>query len=136
MFYESIFGDCDIYVQPTIIDSYGVSILEAMSTGLPVVCTDDFTLPELVRNGHNGFLVKCPVHWYDYREDPNKYCKLAKAPHKQTVKELVEKVSILIEDEKLRKRMGKKSFEMVESGEFSIQKRNSKLKRIYKEAIE
>src|SRR3990170_3380497 len=64
-FYREIFGDCDIYVQPTMIDSYGVSILEAMSTGLPIVCTDDFTLPEMVEDGYNGFTVKTPLSWYE-----------------------------------------------------------------------
>lgn len=135
-FYEEIFGDCDIYVQPTTVDSWGVSILEAMSTGLPIVCTDDFTLPELVEDGYNGFLVKSPIHWYDYRFDLDKYVEDVKKPHPETVKELVEKISVLIEDKKLRETMGKNSFKLVESGKFSIKERNKKLLKIYNEAIE
>jgi len=135
-FYEVIFRDCDIYVQPTIVDSFGVSILEAMSTGLPIVCTDDFTLPELVKDGYNGFLVKSPVHWYDYRFDNKGYEKLALRVHLETVRELVKKMSILIEDPKLRKIMGRNSFNLVETGKFSIKERNKKLKRIYEEALE
>lgn len=134
-FYEVIFGDCDIYVQPTVVDSFGVSILEAMSTGLPIVCTDDFTLPELVKDGYNGFLVKSPVHWYDYRFDDKKYEDLALRVHPETVKELVKKISILIENPKLRKIMGRNSFKLVESGKFSIKERNKKLKNIYEEAL-
>ena len=135
-FYDIIFGDCDIYVQPTTVDSFGVSILEAMSTGLPIVCTDDFTLPELVEDGYNGFLVKSPFHWYDYRFNLEKYSKLAAKNSPQTVKELVEKISILIEDRKLSEKMGRNSFNMVSSGKFSIKERNKKLLRIYKEALE
>jgi len=135
-FYDEIFGDCDIYVQPTTIDSYGVSIQEAMSTGLPIVCVDDFTLPELVQDGYNGFLVKSEIHWYDYRFDLKKYVKDVTKPHPQTVKELVEKISILIEDPKLRKEMGENSFNLVDSGKFSIKERNKQLNRIYKEALE
>jgi len=134
-FYETIFGDCDIYVQPTTVDSFGVSILEAMSTGLPIVCTDDFTLPELVKEGYNGFLVKSPVHWYDNRFDLNRYVKLAEKNHPETVKELVKKLSILIEDEKLRRKMGKNSFNIVDSGPSSIKERNKQLKKIYLEAV-
>jgi len=135
-FYDAIFGDCDIYVQPTTIDSFGVSILEAMSTGLPIVCTDDFTLPELVEDGHNGFLVKSPVHWYKYlRRGSKTYDKIIRKPHPETVKELVEKISILVDKPKLRKKMGRNSFKMVESGKFSIKERNKKLKRIYEEAL-
>ena len=134
-FYEEIFGDCDIYVQPTTVDSYGVSIEEAMSTGLPIVCTDDFTLPELVQDGHNGFLVKSEIHWYDYRFDFKEYVENKEKPHPQTVKELVDKISILIEDPELRKKMGENSFNLVDSGKFSVKERNKKLKRIYEEAL-
>jgi len=134
-FYKEIFGDCDIYVQPTTIDSFGLSILEAMSTGLPIVCTDDFTLPEQIKEGYNGFLVKSPVHWYDYRFDLKKWEKIAHQNHPETVKELVQKISILIEDKKLRKRMGANNFKLVESGKFSIKERNKKLRKIYDEAL-
>ena len=134
-FYDVIFGDCDIYVQPTTVDSFGVSILEAMSTGLPIVCTDDFTLPELVEDRYNGFLVKSPSHWYDHRFNLEAYPKLAAKSSPQTVKELVEKISILIEDRNLREKMGRNSFNLVSRGKFSIKERNKKLLRIYKDAL-
>ena len=136
-FYEEIFGDCDIYIQPTTIDSFGVSILEAMSTGLPIVCTDDFTLPELVEDGYNGFLVKSPVNWYPYalKNDWEGYARLAERDHPKTVKEIVQKISILIENPKLREKMGRNSFKMVDSGKFSIKERNKQLRRIYDEAL-
>lgn len=135
-FYEAIFGDCDIYVQPTTVDSFGVSILEAMSTGLPIVCTDDFTLPELVQDGHNGLLVKSPVHWYDHRFDlGGKYMELAAQESPETVNALVEKLSILIENKELREEMGRNSFKIVSSGKFSIKQRNKQLRRIYEEAL-
>ncbi len=137
-FYKEIFGDCDIYVQPTTVDSFGVSILEAMSTGLPIVCTDDFTLPELVKDGYNGFLVKSPVNWYPYgvKGKWEEYTKKAEEPHPETVKELVEKISILIENPELREKMAKNSFKIVQSGRFSIKERNKHLAKIYKEALE
>ena len=108
-----------------------------MSTGLPIVCTDDFTLPELVENGYNGFLVKSPVNWYPYavKGIGQEYKKIAEEDHPETVKELVEKISILIEDKKLRKKMGENSFNLVESGKFSIKERNKKLRKIYDEAL-
>jgi glycosyltransferase involved in cell wall biosynthesis len=136
-FYQEIFGDCDIYVQPTTVDSFGVSILEAMSTGLPIVCTDDFTLPEMVEEGYNGFLVKSPVHWYDYGKTGNwkEYRKFAEQDHPETVKELVEKISILIENPSLREKMGENSFKLVDSGKFSIKERNKRLREIYDEVI-
>ena len=137
-FYNQIFGDCDIYVQPTMCDSYGVSILEAMSTGLPVVCTDDFTLPEMVEEGVNGFTVKTPVSWYEHlrRGAHEGYEKSIRLNHVDTVNELVKKLSTLIEDSSLRKKMGENSFKMVESGKFSIKERNKKLKEIYEKSLQ
>lgn len=135
-FYDIIFGDCDIYVQPTTVDSFGVSILEAMSTGLPIVCTDDFTLPELVQDGYNGFLVKSPSHWYDHRFNLKEYPEIASKKNPETINELVEKLSILIENPQLREEMGKNSFNIVDSGKFSIKERNRKLIRIYRECMQ
>lgn len=137
-FYNQIFGDCDIYVQPTMCDSYGVSILEAMSTGLPIVCTDDFTLPEMVEDGVNGFTVKSPVSWYEHLRNGyyDEYKNKIKKNYPETVKELVDKISILIEDSSLRKKMGQNSFNMVESGKFSIKERNKKLKEIYEKSLQ
>ena len=136
-FYKEMFGKSNIYVQPTTVDSFGVSILEAMSTGLPIVCTDDFTLPELVEDGYNGFLVRSPVNWYPYgiKGDWMGYIREAEKNHPETVKALVDKVSILIEDPGLRREMGKNSYHLVEDGKFSIKIRNKKLRRIYEEAI-
>lgn len=135
-FYDVIFGDCDIYVQPTTIDSYGVTILEAMSTGLPIVCVDDFTLPEMVENGVNGFTIKSPLHWYDYRMGKYKQYGIDnKKLDPETISQLVEKLSILIEDKKLREKMGRESFNLVAKGKFSIKERNKKLRRIYDEAL-
>jgi len=108
-----------------------------MSTGLPIVCTDDFTLPEMVEEGYNGFLVKSPVNWYPYLlvGKGQEYKKMAEQYHPETVRELVDKVSILIESPELREKMGKNSFKLVDTGKFSIKKRNKKLRRIYDEAL-
>ncbi|HDK16867.1 MAG TPA: glycosyltransferase, partial [Nitrospirae bacterium] len=47
----------DILVQPSVSEPLGVSILEAMYSGLPVVATNVGGIPEIVRHGETGFLV-------------------------------------------------------------------------------
>ena len=42
---------------------------------------------------------------------------------------------MLIEDKKLRKKIGNNAFKTVDSGKLSIKRRNEKLKRIYEEAL-
>ena len=49
--------ESDIFVFPTQKDHYGVVLLEAMSAGLPLVGTRSFTVPELIKDGYNGFLI-------------------------------------------------------------------------------
>lgn len=138
-FYKTVFFGADIYAQPTYVDSYGIAMLEAMSTGLPIVTTDDFTMPELVINGKNGFTVHSDIVWDKFiDENPrlDKFYRLVRyQEHPDVVKQLVEKLSILIENSALRKRMGRESFRMVESGKFSIPYRNKQLRRIYEETI-
>jgi glycosyltransferase involved in cell wall biosynthesis len=42
----------------TLIEGFGMSAMEAMSFGLPVIATRNGALPEFVRSGENGFLVE------------------------------------------------------------------------------
>ena len=54
----------------------------------------------------------------------------------KVVEELADKTSILIENEDLRRRMGRAGRQEIETGKFSIEKRNEKLKRIFDEVTE
>jgi glycosyltransferase involved in cell wall biosynthesis len=53
----------------------------------------------------------------------------------KVVTELVDKVSILIENGAMRRQMGKAGRWEIEHGKFSIEKRNEVLKRVFDEAI-
>lgn len=48
----------DVFVLPSVIEGYSLSILEAMALGLPVVCTDAGGNAEAVEEGVNGFLFR------------------------------------------------------------------------------
>ncbi len=56
--HERIFPTSDIFILPTIAEAYGMSILEAMSNGIPVVASDISAIPEVVENGVTGYLAK------------------------------------------------------------------------------
>lgn len=47
----------DVYVCPSRLEGFGLTILEAMAAGRPIVATKCGALPELVQNGVNGLLV-------------------------------------------------------------------------------
>ncbi len=47
----------DVFVLPSLVESFGIVLLEAMSCGLPVVASRVMGIPYLVEDGENGFLV-------------------------------------------------------------------------------
>lgn len=79
-----VYSLCDIYVQPSIIEPYGIAVLEAMSCGRPVVGTDVGGMKDTIEHGKTGFRSK-PANSED----------------------LVRFISILINENRLRKKMSR-----------------------------
>jgi glycosyltransferase involved in cell wall biosynthesis len=53
----TLLQESDVYVLPSYFEAMPLSILEAMSYGLPVIATTVGGVPEIVKNGKNGFLI-------------------------------------------------------------------------------
>jgi glycosyltransferase involved in cell wall biosynthesis len=52
-----LLGSFDVFAQPSLYESQGLAILEAMAAGVPVVATDVGGVRDAVRNGESGLLV-------------------------------------------------------------------------------
>jgi len=52
-----LLGAFDLFVQPSLYESQGLAILEAMAAGLPVIATEVGGVRDAVRNGETGLLV-------------------------------------------------------------------------------
>jgi L-malate glycosyltransferase len=52
-----VFARADVYVQSSAWEGFGLTVAEAMATGLPVVVTDADSLPELVTHEKTGWVV-------------------------------------------------------------------------------
>lgn len=53
---EDIYKTADIFVCPSLADSFPYAALEAMSSGLPVLVSDGCGVSEIIQNGINGFV--------------------------------------------------------------------------------
>ncbi len=54
----SLAAAADLFVFPSVTDTQGIVILEAMSQGLPCVCVDSPAIAGVVEQGRNGLVVK------------------------------------------------------------------------------
>jgi len=52
-----LLNECDIYILPSYNEGLPVSILEAMSYGKAIISTNVGGIPEIVKNGKNGYLL-------------------------------------------------------------------------------
>jgi glycosyltransferase involved in cell wall biosynthesis len=80
---DAILSECDALVLPSSLEATPYVILEAMASGLPVVASNVYGIPEIVRDGETGILV-----------DPLERGEIARA------------ISCLAEDRARRARMG------------------------------
>lgn len=136
---EQEFKSADIFILPAHMTPAMV-FLDAMSYELPIITTDLWGNSEMVADGKTGFLVnpsESDPYYLDkwtpaYGETGIK--KMLRQTDPNVVNELAEKVSILIENPELRRKMGEAARWEVEKGRFSIEKRNQKLKKIFDEA--
>jgi glycosyltransferase involved in cell wall biosynthesis len=88
---DEIYSRSHILVHPALWEAFGMSVLEGMWHGLPVVAADTAAIPELVRDGENGILFQ-----------PGNEMDLAQALRR------------LMTDEKMRRTMGIRSHEIAE----------------------
>ncbi len=136
---NDLYRKSDAFIMPTHLDTFGYVFLEAMGFGLPLLGNDIFTTPEIIEDGENGFLLNTKYDWALENGLPNPDFTYEKALSKDNsahiTKQIKEKVSVLIEDEKLRKKMSRNSLNLAKNGKFSIKYRNKKLKKIYENSL-
>jgi len=51
-----LLATADLFLLPSESESFGLSALEALASGVPVICTNTGGLPEVVREGETGYL--------------------------------------------------------------------------------
>jgi colanic acid/amylovoran biosynthesis glycosyltransferase len=108
----------DLFIAPSVTSSDGdiegipVSIMEAMACGLPILSTKHSAIPDLVKDGESGFLVR-----------------------EHDVEALAERLNTLAADPQLRRSMGERGREIVTS-EFNAESLTSRLVTMYHQLLQ
>ena len=110
--HEKILPSSDVFLLPTTAEAYGMSIIEAMCKGVPVVASRVSAIPEVVEDGDSGFLAT-----------PG------------SADEFAEKCARLLGDERLRKNMGNNARTKVEKA-FSPAKIGRELYNLYLDCVD
>lgn len=133
----------DIFIFPTYGDTFGFTFLEAMAHRLPIICiNNNSAATELVINNNTGFIIETSQKYLAFPF--SKYCpewitKMVfynNIKHETDVvglKNLIEKLEILINNKFLREKFGKNGRERLITGDLSIDYRNKKLRSLFKE---
>lgn len=103
----SFLQQADVFVYPSLQETFPIANLEAMASGLPIVATSVGGIPEAVIGNETGFLVP--------PNDP---------------KCLAQKLSLLVNNDQLRKNMGNRGRKRAETM-FSIEKMTTTMSKIY-----
>ena len=106
-----IFKKCIINILPSYNEGLPMTILETMSWGIPNISTNIASIPEVIKNGQNGYLIK--------------------PGDKKTMTRLIMK---LVNDKEKRFEISKNAYNTI-SNEFSLETNVEKLKKIYIKTI-
>jgi glycosyltransferase involved in cell wall biosynthesis len=104
---EMYLWNADLYVHSAITEGFGLTLIEAMACGLPVVCTDGKGNRELIQEGENGFMVG-----------------------ERDQKLFADKIELLLKNDNLRQEMGEKARKFAQG--FGIEKYVESLLLLYK----
>lgn len=122
--HQYIYPKTNIYLHLSRLETFGYSVLEAMSFGIPVVATNLHAIPEMVEDGKTGFLVN------DFSNDIN-----SEEWFDQTYKEALNAIKSLIDNPELRIKMGRNSHQKVKE-KFDINIKRKKVEEVYNSILQ
>jgi glycosyltransferase involved in cell wall biosynthesis len=140
-----LFGQAQLLIFPSHMDTLGFVILEAMANGMPVLATRHFATPELVEDGVSGVLVEAenPLYGADglsrfghMLPAPRAFRNALASPSEDYLGELAGALARLAEDAGLHERLAAGAMARVLDGPLSVGRRRETLGRVYREALE
>ncbi len=106
-----LYSKSDVFVMPSSYEAFGITIVEAMAQGIPVIATDVGGIPFVLDYGRAGIIVP-------YGNENI----------------LAEKIKLLLTNKKLRKSFQQRAFNHVQN--FRIDKLTKELEKVYEELVQ
>ena len=123
----------DVYLLPTYAETFGMSVLEAMAFGIPVIATNHFAIPEMLEHDVSGLLIDTSgfdterlFRGYVVDQIPDDF-------RQQVTDQLFAYLCRLIESVEERRRFGLAGLHVART-RFSFETRNRKMLDVYKRA--
>ncbi len=104
------YGAADIFVFPSITETQGIVVTEAMAAGVPAVAVNQMGPSDIIQDGIDGFLVPLKTD------------------------EFTAKIELLLDDDNLRTRMGREARQ--NARKFSVEACAQKMEKIYERTID
>ncbi len=123
---QEIYASCHLLLQPSSDDSSPLTILEAIKSGLPILSSRLYAIPEMVEDGYNGFL--CNPHYWYFDKDNIPVPEIWNHPHRNIysgkisvdiIDFLVDKIGLLYNNRELWLRMAHNSLDKASSKPFA-----------------
>jgi len=122
---QALYASSHVLLHPSLKDSFGMVVLEAIKSGLPVIATRVYAIPEMIHNGINGFLMDPSVWYFTPNGFPNmtiwenKRAFINRAADERVVQFLTRKINLLNQNRKLLLTMALSSWKVATQGPFS-----------------
>ena len=108
---EELFSKVIINILPSYKEGLPMSVIETMSMGIPNIASDVTTIPEIIRDGINGYVIKAG-----------------------NTQDLAEKLYTLIYDKDMRGRMSAAAYETIKE-HFDVDKQMKQTEAIYRQLM-
>lgn len=146
---ENLYTTHDVFLLPTYRDSFGLVLIEAISYGMPIICTNQFATTEVAIHKYNAFVYPDnPLKDYDadtlkllgkYRNPKDFYADLFQLQKQGALKPIelfiFESIEKFISDPKLLAKFSKNSMTLYNST-FHQDIISEKIETVFRQAVE
>jgi len=126
---SELLAEADAVLYPSRWEGFGLSMMEALHAGVPVLATDGWPMDEIVEDNVNGLLLKAKLagnffaddHKCTIKEFPEDSCKEMLAPHWEVdVEDMARAIVRFSTDEELRRRLTAPRPHLLQSRQFAF----------------